>query len=327
MCHRAKTISIFILILFSSLSLFASDLKNDTALSQVANKAPESLLMDIVKILDGRLLTVGERGHVLISDDSGNLWRQVQVPTETLLTKLFFIDDKTGWAVGHQQIILKTTDAGETWLVQNHSDSLDQPAIFDIWFGDSQNGIAVGAYGLFLTTSDGGASWEEVYQESLEDYDIGFPHFYSIAFEKKSKKLFMAAELGMLAVSDDFGKTWSKLQSPYNGSFFHIKALTNGTLVVMGLRGHLFRSSDLGGSWQEIETGTFSGLQQLLVSSSRNKLIIVGSNGTQLVSDDNAKTVRLVQRSDRVHLSGAIETDDNKLLLVGVSGVLKAELK
>jgi photosystem II stability/assembly factor-like uncharacterized protein len=327
MWHCAKTTSILFISLLLSLPLVASESKNDSPLSQIAQKASERLLMDIVKIHNGRLLTVGERGHVLISDDNGNSWRQVQVPTQTLLTKLYFIDEKIGWAVGHQQMILKTTDAGETWLVQNQSDSLDQPAIFDIWFADSKSGIAVGAYGLFLTTDDGGETWSEVYQESLEDPEIGFPHFYSVAFEKKSQKLFLAAELGLLAVSNDFGNTWTKLESPYNGSFFHISALTNGVLVTMGLRGHLFRSSDLGESWQAVETGTFSGLQNLLVSGHRNKLIIVGSNGTQLVSDDNAKSVRLIQRSDRVHLSGAVETADNQLLLVGNSGVLTADLK
>jgi photosystem II stability/assembly factor-like uncharacterized protein len=326
MSYRKKSISTLLMALLLSFSVVASIAKENMPLSTIASKASQSLLMDIAKVLNGRLVTVGERGHILISDDNGEHWRQIQAPTDTLLTKLFFIDERIGWAVGHQQIILKTTNAGETWLVQNQSSSLDQPAIFDIWFGDSQNGIAVGAYGLFLTTDDGGESWVEVYQESLEDVEIGFPHFYSLAFEKKSKKLFMAAEMGLLAVSDDLGQTWSKLVSPYNGSFFHISALANGTMVAMGLRGHLFRSTDLGSSWQEVKTKTFSGLQQLLVSSKQNKLVIVGSNGTQLVSNDNAKTVRLVQRSDRVHLSGVVETKDNKLLLVGINGVIKADL-
>jgi len=325
MLRKIKFILVFV-TLFLNTSIFASETNNGLKLNQIAVKASQSLLMDIKSILNDRLIAVGERGHILISDDNGSIWRQIQVPTEALLTKLYFVDGKVGWAVGHQQIILKTENAGETWQIQNESDSLDQPALFDIWFSDAQNGIAVGAYGLYLSTDDGGENWQELYQESLEDYDIGFPHFYSLAFEKKSKKLFMAAELGLLAVSDDLGKTWSKLTSPYQGSFFHISALPNGYIVAMGLRGHLFRSKDLGISWQEVKTNTLSGLQNLLMSKSRNKLIIVGSNGTQLVSNDNANSVRLVQRSDRVHLAAAVETSENKILVVGVKGVIAAEI-
>ncbi|MCW9000333.1 MAG: YCF48-related protein, partial [Kangiellaceae bacterium] len=170
-----------------------------------AAKASEKLLMDIKQAANNRLVAVGERGHILVSDDEGSSWRQVIVPTQSLLTPHFFIDEKVGWAVGHKQVILKTEDAGESWSVQYQNDNLDQPALFDIWFRNSRNGIATGAYGLYLKTDDGGATWEEVYQDSLEDMEIGFPHFYSIAHEKKSGKLFMAAELGMLAVSDDLG--------------------------------------------------------------------------------------------------------------------------
>ncbi len=321
-----KSVFILISILIFCFSGITKGVDDESKLNRIAEKAPERLLMDIKMISNGRLIAVGERGHIILSDDNGIKWRQVQVPTEVLLTKVYFVDGNIGWAIGHQQMILKTIDAGETWEVQNHSNNLEKPALFDIWFENANKGIAVGSYGLFLATDNGGENWEEVYLESLEDQEIGFPHFYSLAFEEKSKKLFMAAELGVLAVSDDFGENWEKIDSPYNGSLFHIAALPNGYLVAMGLRGHLFRSIDLGESWQEIETGTLSGLQNLLLLKNRNKLIILGSNGTQLVSEDHAKSVRLIQRSDRVHLAGAVQTISQDILLVGVNGVIKSEI-
>jgi len=295
-------------------------------LNTLAVKAPDRLLMDILLLEEDRLIAVGERGHIILSDDNGVSWRQVQVPTEALLTRLFFVDEKTGWAVGHQQVILKTEDAGESWVLQNISDSLDQPALFDLWFKNKKEGIAVGSYGLYLKTVDGGDSWEEIYQETLEDEEIGFPHFYSLAFEKNSNKLFMAGEMGFLAISDDLGESWKMLDSPYNGSFFKIDVLPNGYLLVMGLRGHLYRSKDLAVSWQEIDTGTISGLQNSLLMPVSNKVLIVGSDGTQLISDDYGKSVRLKQRSDRVHLAGAVSLPDQTVLLVGVQGVIKTEL-
>ncbi|WVM93430.1 hypothetical protein ULG90_05695 [Halopseudomonas pachastrellae] len=32
-----------------------------------------------------------------------------------LLTAVYFVDDKRGWAVGHDSLILNTTDGGATW--------------------------------------------------------------------------------------------------------------------------------------------------------------------------------------------------------------------
>lgn len=312
--------------LFQSCLTQASEVKQEkAALNTFAVKAPQKLLMDIKEIYNGRLVSVGERGHILVSDDHGENWRQVLIPSNVLLTKLFFISEKVGWALGHQQTILKTTNAGETWDLQYSSNNLDQPALFDAWFSDEQNGIAVGAYGLYLKTSDGGESWQEVYQQSLEDEEIGFSHFYSLVFDDTTDTLFMAGELGFLAKSADKGQTWQLLDSPYDGSFFNVTALKDGSVLVMGLRGHLFRSTDAGENWQEINTNTISGLQESILMND-GRVLIVGSDGTQLVSDDSGQSVKLVQRGDRVHLASAVSLAD-QVLLVGIKGVMKTQLK
>ena len=300
--------------------------QQEKQLNTPAPRASQRLLMDIKQVIGNRLIAVGQRGHILISDDQGESWRQVLVPTEALLTKLFFIDDKTGWAVGHDQIILKTTSAGEEWTVQHSSDNLDQPALFDIWFADPNNGIAIGAYGLYLKTDNGGQTWQEVYQESLEDEEIGFSHFYSIVRDEKSGRLIMAGELGFLAQSENLGEAWQLLESPYDGSFFNAMITPDNALLVMGLRGHLFRSADLGGTWTEIETGTISGLQESTLLGD-NRILIVGSDGTQLVSDDFGKSVKLDQRSDRVHIAHALSLQDGQVMLVGIQGAIKTQLK
>lgn len=327
--------NIIILLLGFSLSnlIFAETVFAETAsqaeeteLNTLAVKASQRLLMDIKEIYNGRLITVGERGHILVSDDQGERWRQIRIPSEALLTKIYFTSDKVGWAIGHEQTILKTTNAGETWELQHSSDNLDQPALFDAWFSDEQNGIVVGAYGLYLKTNDGGKNWQEVYQQNLEDEEIGFPHFYSLTFDNKTNNLLMAGELGFLAKSMDKGETWQKLTSPYDGSFFNIAFLPDGGVLLMGLRGHLFRSSDVGESWQEIDSGTISGLQESVVLND-GRVLVVGSDGTQLLSSDEGKTFALLQRADRVHLASAISTSDKEVLLVGIKGILKAQLK
>ena len=79
--------------------------------------ASAGLLLDITRA-GKRLIAVGDRGHILYSDDEGQQWLQARVPTQQLLTAVYFVDDRYGWAVGHDALILATRDGGATWTRQ-----------------------------------------------------------------------------------------------------------------------------------------------------------------------------------------------------------------
>ena len=59
-------------------------------------KAPYSMLLDVVEA-GNRLVAVGDRGHVIYSDDDGRSWTQANVPVTTALTSVFFSDNQHGW--------------------------------------------------------------------------------------------------------------------------------------------------------------------------------------------------------------------------------------
>lgn len=277
--------------------------------------APESLLLDIERVGD-RLVAVGERGHILLSDDSGGTWRQVVTPTRAFLTAVDFADTSTGWAVGHDAVVLRTADGGENWELQYADPELETP-LMDVRFADAATGFAVGAYGLFLETVDGGENWE---QRWVTDEEI---HFNAI-LNPAPQQWFMAGEFGGLYRSDDGGREWQVLDTPYEGSFFGALTLRGGELLAFGLQGNLFRSDDGGESWQRIETGTTSVLTAGTVLSS-GRIVIVGLSGAVLISDDDGLSVRLSRRTDRSALSGVIEAPDGELVLVGESGVTRVE--
>ena len=135
--------------------------------------AVKSLLTDIVKLENNQLVAVGDRGHILRSND-GEKWTQANSPVNALLTDVFFINKDMGWAVGHDVSIIKTTDGGQNWVVQHYAPDIDKP-LFGIHFKDSNNGFAFGAYGLFLRTSDGGKSWvKEFHGELLHPDDMDY---------------------------------------------------------------------------------------------------------------------------------------------------------
>ena len=131
---------------------------------EYSSKAPlvsRSLLLDGTAV-DGTMVVVGERGHVLVSTDNGGTWKQADVPSRATLTGVFFHDQHLGWAVGHDQVILKTHDGGRSWKQVYSSPEADRP-LLDVWFADSLKGFAIGAYGLLLKTTDGGNTWSQRY--------------------------------------------------------------------------------------------------------------------------------------------------------------------
>jgi photosystem II stability/assembly factor-like uncharacterized protein len=282
--------------------------------SVMAPLASTSLMLDAVS-LDDRLVAVGERGHILISKDSGASWQQIEVPTQTMLTAVAFVDSKVGVAVGHDSVIIRTTDGGDTWT-QVYSAPEDEAPLFDVWFADTDNGTALGAYGSHYRTTDGGLTWDF---EPIGDTDW---HLHEIA-RAENGKLYIAAEAGYAYRSDDGGETWIELPSPYEGSYFGVLPLDGDGVLFFGLRGHLFRSDDAGENWQEIPTGTVALLTNG-ISLSDGTVVIVGLGGTVLVSTDGGQSFDFHQQAGRRGISSIVETADGSLLLVGEFGVRTA---
>jgi len=284
-----------------------------------SQKVASTLLLDIAHA-GKRLVAVGDRGHILYSDDGGSSWTQARVPTRQLLTAVYFADDKHGWAVGHDALILGTADGGQTWTQQYENREGEVP-LLDVWFENSQHGFATGAYGVLLETTDG-QNWEDV-AERLDNEDGS--HLNAIA-EIPGSGLFIVGEMGGMFRSADMGETWERVESPYQGSFFGVVGSGEpGGVVAFGLRGNLFRSTDFGDSWQAIELlddgdAVESGLADgnLLADG---RIVVVGHGGTVLSSEDNGRSFKLFSRPDRRSLSGVVGNPDGNLVLVGQSGV------
>jgi photosystem II stability/assembly factor-like uncharacterized protein len=286
----------------------------DVEYSVAAPLAPKSLMLDAAALND-RLVAVGERGHILISNDGGASWQQVDVPTRAMLTGITFISNDVGLAVGHDSVILRTTDGGATWE-RVHWAPEDEAPFFDVWFADANNGVAIGAYGSHHRTTDGGLTWDF---EPISDTDW---HLHEIA-RALDGRLYMAAEAGMAYRSDDGGATWAELPSPYQGSFFGVLPLEDDVVLLFGLRGHLFRSEDAGESWTSLETDIVA----MLTSGVKlidGTIVIVGLGGTVLISTDDGHSFSFHQQAGRRGISAVVEAADGSLLLVGEFGVRTA---
>ncbi len=301
--------------------------------------AVESRLAATSLLLDGaaagsRLIVVGERGHVLFSDDEGVTWTQAQVPVQVMLTAVRMHDAQTGWAVGHDAVILRTRDGGETWQLVHDAPQAQLP-LLDVWFRDADSGFAVGAFGTFLATADGGDTWtcrNGCWEENDDETVTGPPLLHAVESDFEDDfhlnaitpagpgRLFLAGESGVLYRSDDDGERWRALPSPYRGSWFGALALDADTVLVAGLRGRLFRSEDAGENWTQIETGTTATLTDL-VQVKPDLMLITGLAGALLTSRDKGLSVSYRPLPSRQGLSTALATAGGSVVLVGESGV------
>jgi len=283
-------------------------------------KAAKSLMIDVVHA-GKRLVAVGDRGHILYSDDQGTTWTQAKVPTRQLLTAVFFADDQHGWAVGHDAQILATTDGGVTWT-QQFQDLKREAPLLDVWFKDASNGFAVGAYGALIETTDGGKTWDDV-SDRLDNEDQF--HLNAIA-QVKDAGLFIVGEQGSMFRSHDEGQTWEKLEGPYEGSLFGVIGTAQAqTLLAYGLRGNLFRSTDFGSTWEPVELNATGGALEVGLSGATlvddGSIVVVGNGGSVVVSHDDGLTFSVFNRPDRISLSAVTAAGNGNLILAGQGGV------
>lgn len=282
--------------------------------------ASTGLLLDVTRA-GKRLIAVGDRGHILYTDDEGQQWLQARVPTQQLLTSVFFVDDRYGWAVGHDALILATRDGGATWTRQ-YDDLERESPLLDIWFKDRNTGYAVGAYGAVLETTNGGQDWSSI-SDRLDNED-GY-HLNAISAVTDAG-LFIVGEMGAMFRSADWGLTWETLEGPYDGSLFGI--VSSGkpeSLIVYGLRGHIFRSTDFGESWIETKVRTENGTLQFGLADggllANGDVLIVGHGGTVLRSSNDGESFTVSNRPDRASLAGVTSGVDRQLVLVGQNGI------
>ncbi len=289
-----------------------ADARSEPAPAVEAPLAAESLLLDGAAA-GSRLVVVGERGHVLVSTDNGASWRQARVPVRVLLTAVHMHDERTGWAVGHDAVILRTEDGGDTWRLVHRAPEEERP-LLDVWFRDGRTGFAVGAYGYFLATTDGGDTWTARAVSEEDDFHL------NALVPAGPRRLFIAAEAGTVYRSDDGGGTWRVLPSPYAGSWFGALVLDEGRVLLFGLRGRLFRSEDAGESWTRVDTATHATLTDA-VRVGADRVLITGLEGTFLTSRDGGRSVSPGRLPSRQGISAALPLDDGGVLLIGEFGV------
>jgi photosystem II stability/assembly factor-like uncharacterized protein len=297
-----------------------------------------------------RLVAVGQRGHIVYSDDAGQHWQQAAVPVSADLSAVNFASPTQGWAVGNDGVVLHSNDAGATWrkqldgrqigaLLVEHYGALaraepdnpqwpllvaegqrlveqgaDKP-LLDVWFANEQLGYVVGVFNLILRTTDGGQHWTPF--QDRTDNPQGF-HLNAIA--STGDGLYIAGEQGLLLKWEDARQRFVARPTPYQGSFFGVLGKP-GEVLAYGLRGNIWRSTDGGNNWTPQASGLHVSITAGFVDADGNYRLF-SQGGKMLLSHGHDAHLQWQQQVEPVPVAGAAQAANGALVLAGSRGVL-----
>lgn len=311
--------------------------------------AAKRLLLGVARTGD-RLIAVGPRGHIVVSTDAGATWQQSQVPVSSDLTAVYFPSAKLGWAVGHDGVVLASIDGGTTWTKQLDGRAVndliladvqaklaaspespelqalvaeaerfkeqgpDKPFL-DVWFENESHGFVVGAYNLILETTDGGRTWQSWFDR------VTNPRFMTLySIRPAAGGLFIAGEAGVVFRLDPVARRFDAVPVDYAGSLFGV-ADAGDAVLVFGLRGNAFRSTDGGATWTRVD----SRLPATIVGGTtleRNAVVLADQGGRLAISYDGGVNFELVPVQRTLPVTSIVDAGAGRLAVTGPFGVM-----
>lgn len=305
-----------------------------------------------------RLVAVGERGLVLLSDDNGLTWQQATaVPTSVTLTRVRFVDDKEGWAVGHMGVILHTIDGGVSWVKQLDGieaaslavadakralqqqdagrdeaelqkdlrnaealvhDGPDKPFL-SLEIENRGTCLAFGAFGYAFSTEDGGRSWTALFSKTEATRGR---HVYGVA--RLDDTLYLTGEEGLLLQSTRAG-VFEPIPIQYGGTLFGIVATTKSVLLIYGLQGTILRRDPATLNWTEVKSGTSATLTSGLVLGD-GRVALGSQDGQVITSSDGGITFTRLGAAEQP-VTGLAQAADGSLIVTGPRGISRIDLR
>lgn len=304
----------------------------------LAVKAPQRAVLLAAALAGDRIVAVGERGVVALSDDRGATWRQAPCPVSVTLTMVRFADARQGVAIGHGGTVLATADGGTSWAVRLDgrrvaqlaraaattpqalkeaerllADGPDKPFL-DVLLWDARHLLVVGAYGLALHSADGGATWVPWMARLPNPKGL---HWY--VARRSGGTLWLAGEQGLLARSTDGGESFQPLASPYKGSWFAGEVTPEGALLLAGLRGNVWRSADGGASWAQIASPVPASITAA-AQAADGRVLLASQAGVVLALE--GERLLPLNEAPLPMPAGLLPLAGGALLTVGVNGVV-----
>lgn len=202
----------------------------------------------------------------------------------------FFIDANTGWYVGSEGVVVKTTDGAETYTVVR--EPVDgSPTWKDVAFANANVGYACAYGGFIFKTTDGGLTWTNVGDTTNYTADL-----IDIAVVDENI-VYAAGKSGTLLKTTDGGASWTKSDFAFGKDLDGGLGFCNANIGVVaqdGNDGQTWYTNDGGATWNEVlltfPPGTNSSRIYDVCAGGDSTIVVVGYHYVKFVSQDGGKT-------------------------------------
>lgn len=293
-----------------------------TTAAEMSRVVDKSVFLDI-ETFENKQILVGEYGRILTRHNSSQVWQQAQVPVQTTITAVTFVDKNTVWAVGHQGVILKSNDAGKTWV--KNFDGTDLVGLLRV---SLEQQVAKLTPALAAETDEDRYDELEILLDDasykLEDLtdESGIEiAFFDVRFLTPQLGFVIGAYGSMLKTTDG-GKNWQfvgfDIPNP-DGLHLNAFATAGDNLFVVGEAGFAMRTLDDGINWQRLDID----YQGSLFGMKGNAEVIYsyGLRGNMFASYDAGDNWQRVDTGITNHIFAADWLTNNEILLVGAGGL------
>jgi photosystem II stability/assembly factor-like uncharacterized protein len=182
------------------------------------------------------VLALGLSGCVSTGLPSANAspWQAVDIHTKSNPLDLAFTDNRHGFLVGSNRLILETNDGGASW--QERALDLPEEENFRLISVDfsGDEGWIVGQPGLLLHSTDAGQNWSRLF---LDTKLPGEPYLVTAQGAKKAE---LATNVGAIYRTSDGGNSWQSDVEDAAGAVRDLRRSPDGSYVSVSGLGNFF---------------------------------------------------------------------------------------
>ena len=269
----------------------------------------------------------GAIGH---TTDGGRTWKKIDnVAFESDLKSVFFLDDKNGWAVGANGLIVATDDGGKTWEPQT---SKVGNGLSCVSFVDTKIGYIGGEGETILKTTNGGRTWKVLTggQTASGFGDDDTSVFSAIHFTDANTGYVAGVRITpsnqgqetLIQKTTDGGKTWLKQPTNTEDILEDMYFINGTTGWAVGENGVIFTTTD-GNSWKALDSGSEEKLRSVRFVSANTGWAVGGDMGVNVIlHTEDGGTTWTDQSSGKLFAYDVFSIDTNNVWIAGQNAII-----
>ncbi|MCF8413168.1 MAG: protein kinase [Melioribacteraceae bacterium] len=292
---------------YSFQSLFESD---ETSFSRMAkqisgtNRALNGITLSAV----GQGIAVGDSGTVLLTENAGELWYDVELDGKYKINDALLLDDGKCFLVGGESSFVYSDDFMKT--IQKFPVDADHN-LFKVRFIDNNLGFVLGSKGMVMRTTNGGSDWSRI---SMNTSNI----LYDVAFVDQNLG-YIVGWNGMYLKTTNGGSSWRE-EEPFTNRY--LKSIDFYEDIGIAVGGNLiFRTDDGGETWIQVMNSPADGFQTIKFINDE-LVLIAGGKGILMVSQDEGETWNAFDTKTLINFSDLELSSDGSVYLTGVNGTI-----